>query len=78
MSPPGPVPRSHFFPRTAAGRRATTTFVVLFALCMPPFTHTLWNRIEPAVGGLPFLWVALLAIYTVLVVVLVRAYRDGV
>jgi hypothetical protein len=78
MSAPGPVPRSHFLPRTAAGRRATVAFLLLFALCMPPFTHTLWNRIEPTVGGLPFLWVVLLALYTVLVVILVRAYRDGV
>lgn len=78
MSAPGPVPRSHFLPRTAAGRRATALFLVLFALCMPPFTHTLWNRIEPVVGGLPFLWVVLLALYTLLVLVLVRAYRNGV
>ncbi|MEX2472031.1 MAG: hypothetical protein WEA34_07625 [Gemmatimonadota bacterium] len=78
MSTPGPVPRSHFFPRTAAGRRATVAFLLLFALCMPPFTHTVWNRIEPTVGGLPFLWVVLLAIYTLLVLVLVRVYRNGI
>ena len=76
MSPTGPS--SHFVPRTPAGRRATVAFLLLFVLCMPPVTHTVLNRIEPVWLGLPFLWLALLVIYTLLVVVLVRTYRSGV
>ena len=76
MTPPGP--RSHFVPRTRAGRTATVAFLALYALCMPPFTHTLWNRIEPTVFGLPFFWVVLFAIYALLVGILVRTYRTGV
>lgn len=76
MSAPGP--RSHLIPRTRAGRSATTAFVVLFVLCMPPVTHTLWNRIEPTLFGLPFFWTALFVVYVVLIGVLVRTFRSGV
>ena len=76
MSQPGY--RSHFVPRTRKGRAATVAFLVLFALCMPPFTHTVLNRIEPTVFGIPFLWVALFSIYTLMIGVLVRAFRAGV
>lgn len=71
-------PRSHFIPRTPEGRRSVVAFLVLFALCMPPVTHTVLNRIEPTVLGIPFLWVALLLVYVLLVGVLVRTYRSGV
>jgi hypothetical protein len=71
-------PRSHFVPRTRDGRRATLAFVVLFALCMPPFSHTVWNRMEPVFAGLPFFWTALFALYLLMIVVLIRAFRAGV
>jgi hypothetical protein len=74
-----PTPRrSHFVPRTRDGRIATIAFLALFALAMPPVTHTVLNRIEPWVAGLPFLYASLLAIYTGLIVVLSWALRRGV
>jgi len=73
-----PHHRSHFLPRTRAGRWVTLAFLTLYALCMPPFTHTVWNRINPAPFGIPFLWVALLVVYVFLIVVLIGAYRSGV
>ena len=54
------------------------TFLLLFVLCMPPVTHTVLNRIEPVFLGLPFLWLALLVIYVLLIGVLIRTYRSGV
>ena len=45
---------------------------------MPPVTHTLLNRIEPGVFGVPFLYLALFAVYCVLIAVLIWAYRRGV
>jgi hypothetical protein len=70
--------RSHFVPRTRDGRIATIAFLALFALAMPPVTHTVLNRIEPWVAGLPFLYASLLAVYTGLIVVLSWALRRGV
>ena len=54
------------------------TFLLLFLLCMPPVTHTLLNRVEPAFFGLPFFWLSLLVIYVLLIGVLIRTYRSGV
>ena len=76
MSQPGY--RSHFIPRTREGRAATVAFLLLFALCMPPFTHTVLNRIQPTVFGIPFFWAALFVIYTLMIGVLIRAFRAGV
>ena len=45
---------------------------------MPPVSHTLFNRIEPRVVGLPFLYVALFGVYVALIAVLIWAYRRGV
>jgi hypothetical protein len=70
--------QSHFVPRTRDGRIATIAFLALFALAMPPVTHTVLNRIEPWVAGLPFLYASLLAVYTGLIVVLLWALRRGV
>lgn len=53
-------------------------FVALFALCMPPVTHVLLNRVQPTLLGLPFFWVSLLVVYTLLILVLIYAYRSGV
>ena len=52
-------------------------FVGLFALTQPPFVHTLANRIEPWVFGLPFLYTYLLVIYFALIAVLIWAVRRG-
>lgn len=70
--------RSHLVPRTRDGRIATVAFVVLFALAMPPMTHTLWNRAEPWVAGLPFFFVVLLVVYLALIGVLIWTLRRGV
>jgi hypothetical protein len=73
-----PRRRSHLVPRTRDGRIALVVFVAIFLLAMPPVTHTLLDRIEPTVLGVPFLFVSLLAIYTALIGVLVWALRRGV
>lgn len=71
-------PRSHFLPRTRDGRTATVAFLALFLLAMPPMTHTVLNRADPWIFGLPFFYVALLAVYTALILVLIWAFRRGV
>ena len=70
--------RSHFLPRTRDGRMATIAFLVLFLLAMPPITHTVLNRIDPWIFGLPFFYVTLLAVYSALVLVLIWAFRRGI
>ncbi len=70
--------QSHFIPRTRDGWIATISFVVLFLLAMPPVTHTLLNRTEPWILGLPFIYVVLLGIYTGLVLVLLWTLKRGV
>lgn len=70
--------RSHLLPRTRDGRIAAAAFVVLLALAMPPVTHTLLNRTEPWIFGMPFLFVVLLVIYCALIGVLLWAYRRGI
>lgn len=70
--------RSHYVPRTRDGRIATLAFLALFALCMPPLTHTVLNRVEPWLLGLPFLYAVLLLVYVALVGVLVWTLRRGV
>lgn len=71
-------PRSHWIPRTRDGRLATLAFLALFLLALPPVTHTLLNRVEPTLLSVPFLFVALLAVYTALIAVLLWALRRGV
>jgi len=73
-----PKYRSHCVPRTRDGRIATVAFLVLFALAMPPVTHTLLNRVYPTILGLPFLYAVLLFVYLALIGVLVWALRRGV
>ena len=70
--------RSHFLPRTRDGWTATIAFLALFVLAMPPITHTVLNRSDPWVFGLPFFYVALLAVYSALILVLIWAFRRGV
>jgi hypothetical protein len=67
--------RSHLLPRTRSGWVAVLLFLGLLALAEPPFVHSVANRIEPLVFGLPFLYVYLLGIYLALIGVLVWAWR---
>ena len=76
MSSPGP--RSHFVPRTRDGWIATIAFVALFLLAMPPVTHTVLNRVDPWILGLPFFYAVLLIVYVALIAVLIWALRRGV
>jgi len=71
-------PRSHFIPRTRDGWIATISFVVVFLLAMPPVTHTVLNRTDPWILGLPFFYVALLGVYVTLIGILIWALRRGV
>ena len=73
-----PRRRTHLLPRTRDGRIAVVAFVTLFTLAMPPVTHTLLNRAEPWVSGLPFIFVVLLAVYVALIGVLIWTFRRGV
>lgn len=75
---PTPPYRSHLLPRTRDGWIATVAFLLVLALAMPPVSHTLLNRLEPVILGLPFLYAALLAVYCALVAILVWTYRRGV
>ena len=74
---PRPDPPRILWPRTRNGRIAVVAFVALFMLAMPPVTHTVLNRIEPTVLGIPFFYVALLVVYSVLIGVLIWTYRQG-
>ncbi len=73
-----PGRRSHLVPRTRDGWVATIAFVAIFLLAMPPVTHTLLNRTEPWILGVPFIFAALFAVYVALIAVLIWAYRRGV
>lgn len=73
-----PKYRSHFIPRTKDGWTALIAFVALFALAMPPVTHTVLDRLYPTILGMPFLYAVLLFIYIALICVLIWAYRRGV
>ena len=70
--------RSHFIPRTRAGKLATLIFFGLFALTQPPFVFWFANRITPWIGGMPFLYVYLLVLYLALIGVLIWAQRKGI
>ena len=70
--------RSHYRPRTRNGWIALLAFLGLFALAQPPVVHMFANRSDPWIGGLPFLYVWLLATYVGLILVLLWALRRGV
>lgn len=70
--------RSHLVPRTRDGWTAVVAFLGLLALALPPVTHTLLNRLEPVILGLPFLYAVLLFVYFGLIGVLVWTYRRKV
>lgn len=67
--------RSHYIPRTRAGRIAVVGFLAIFAFTQPPLVFWLGNRVEPWIGGVPFLYGYLLALYTALIAVLVWARK---
>ena len=70
--------RSHLLPRSRAGRWLAALFLVLLALAEPPFVHTLANRVEPWIFGLPFLYAWLLFVYVAMIGVLLWARGRGV
>ena len=72
------VPRSHYLPRTRAGRIATILLVLCMALSQPPVVHGLVNRTEPWVFGMPFLFVYLLGVYVATIAVLIWTMRKKV
>ena len=78
MSQAPPRFRSHYLPRTSSGWTAVLSFVALMALAQPPIVHTLANRTEPWVLGMPFLYVYLLVVYVAMIGVLIWAMRKGI
>ena len=68
--------RSHYVPRTAAGRLAVGAFVALFAFTQPPLVYWIANRVEPRVAGVPFLYSYLFVFYIALIAVLIWARRK--
>jgi choline-glycine betaine transporter len=65
--------RSHYLPRTRNGWIAVVLFLLLMVLVEPPVVHTLANRIEPWILGVPFLYAYLLVAYCLLIGVLLWA-----
>lgn len=65
--------RSHYLPRTRNGWVASILFLVGMVLVEPPVVHTLANRIEPWVLGVPFLYAYLMVMYFLLIGVLIWA-----
>ena len=72
------VRRSHYLPRTRAGRIATAAFLAAMALAQPPIVHGLMNRTEPWVLGMPFLFAYLFGAYCLMIAVLVWALRRRI
>lgn len=69
--------RSHYRPRTRAGRVAVVLFVLGFLFTQPPLVFRLANRVEPWVFGTPFIYAYLLVFYFFLIGVLIWARRRG-
>ena len=69
--------RSHYMPRTRAGRIAVGAFLGLFAFTQPPLVFALANRTDPWLLGVPFLYAYLLVLYIALIGILVWARRRG-
>ena len=57
---------------------ASIAFLVAMALAQPPIVHGLFNRVEPWILRMPFLFAYLLAAYVIGIAVLIWAYRKGV
>lgn len=74
---PRPAFRSHYLPRTGNGWVAVVLFILLMALVEPPVVHSLANRIEPWILGVPFLYAYLFLFYSLIIGVLLWALRKG-
>jgi len=70
--------RSHYIPRTGAGRAAVVAFLLLLALTQPPAVFVFANRVTPWILGLPFLYAYLLGLYVALIAVLLWAVARDV
>ncbi len=70
--------RSHYRPRTRAGRIAVIAFIACVALAQPPIVHGLADRVEPWILGTPFLFAYLLVVYSAAIGVLVWALRKKI
>jgi len=68
--------RSHYRPRTRAGRIAVVAFAACTALSQPPMVHGVADRVEPWILGTPFLFAYLLVVYSAAIGVLVWAMRK--
>lgn len=68
--------RSHFRPRTRAGRLAVAGFLACAALAQPPMVHAAADRVEPWILGTPFLFAYLLAAYSATIGVLLWALKK--
>jgi len=78
LSESGSAQRSHYIPRTKEGWIGVVVFLVLFALVEPPIVHTLANRLDPWLLGVPFLYAYLLVVYVALIGVLLWVLRKGI
>lgn len=67
--------RTYWWPRTGSGRAAVLTFAALMALAQPPMVYWIANRIDPWIGGLPFLYAWLLIDYVAMIGVLLWVYH---
>lgn len=52
-------------------------FFVLFAFTQPPLVFWIGNRVEPWIGGVPFLYGYLLILYILLIGVLLWAKKRA-
>ena len=69
--------RSHYLPRTRNGWIGVVLFLFLMILVEPPVVHSLANRIEPWILGVPFLYAYLFVLYVLIIGVLLWALRRG-
>lgn len=67
--------RSHLIPRTRDGRIAAVAFLAVFLVALPPVTHSVLNRTEPWLFGVPFLYAMLLVVYVALIGILIWVWR---
>ncbi|MBM51926.1 MAG: hypothetical protein CL485_02825 [Acidobacteria bacterium] len=71
------IQQSHYRPRSRNGWIAVVSFLGLMGLAQPPIVHSLANRIEPWILGVPFLYAYLLVVYIAMIGVLVWVQRRG-
>ena len=71
------IQQSHYRPRSRSGWIAVVSFLGLMGLAQPPIVHSLANRIEPWIFGVPFLYAYLFVVYIAMIGVLVWVQRRG-